>query len=151
MKDLGLHFSLQPVDVKDVLQVLSNLKPKTSCGLDGISSEMLKMCKEEIAGPLTLIVNRSICSGVFPSAWKVAKVCPLLKKGDPLQVKNYRPVALLSVAGMVLEKIVADQVYSYFEKKGLLGNFQFGFRKHKSTVSEMLTLFETLQEAKEKG
>ena len=151
VKDLGLHFSLQPVDVKDVLQVLSNLKPKTSCGLDGISSEMLKMCKEEIAGPLTLIVNRSICSGVFPSAWKVAKVCPLLKKGDPLQVKNYRPVALLSVAGMVLEKIVADQVYSYFEKKGLLGNFQFGFRKHKSTVSEMLTLFETLQEAKEKG
>ena len=88
---------------------------------------------------------------VFPSAWKVAKVCPLLKKGDPLLVKNYRPVALLSVAGMVLEKIVADQVYSYFEKKGLLGNFQFGFRKHKSTVSEMLTLFETLQEAKEKG
>ena len=68
-----------------------------------------------------------------------------------VQIYVYRPVALLSVAGMVLEKIVADQVYSYFEKKGLLGNFQFGFRKHKSTVSEMLTLFETLQEAKEKG
>ena len=29
--------------------------------------------------------------------------------------------------------------------------FQFGFRKNKSTISELLTLFETLQEAKEAG
>ena len=149
VKDMNLNFTLQPVDVKEVLKVLQNLKPKTSCGLDGISSEVIKMCKEEMAGPLTIIVNRSICSGVFPADYKVAKVCPILKKGDPLQTKNYRPVALLSAAGMVLEKIVADQVESHFESEGLLGNFQFGFRKNKSTVSEMLTLFEKLQESKE--
>ena len=149
VKDRNLQFSLQPVDVGEVLTVLKNLKPKTSCGLDGISSEIIKMCKEEMAGPLTLIVNRSICSGVFPSEWKIAKVCPILKKGDALQPKSYRPVSLLCVAGMVLEKIVADQVNNFFESNSLLGNFQFGFRKHKSTVSEMLTLFEKLQEAKE--
>ena len=144
-----LKFSLQPVHVNQVLEVLKNLKPKTSCGLDGISSEMIKMCKEEMAGPLTLIINRSICSGVFPNKWKIAKISPLLKKGDPTQLKNYRPVALLCVAGMVLEKMVADQIESYFESNGLLGEYQFGFRRNKSTVSEMLTLYETLQEAKE--
>ena len=41
------------------------------------------------------------------------------------------------------------QIEHYFESNGLLGTFQFGFRKNKSTVSEMLTLFDTLQEAKE--
>ena len=76
-----LNFALSPVDVKDVLKVLSELKPKTSYGLDGISSEIMKMCKEEMAGPITLIVNRSICSGKFPDQWKIAKVAPLLKKG----------------------------------------------------------------------
>ena len=105
-----LKFSLTPVDVSDVLKVLKKLKPKTSCGVDGISSEMIKLCKEELAGPLTIIINRSICSGVFPEDWKLAKITPLLKKGDPTLLKNYRPVALLCVAGMVLEKIVADQI-----------------------------------------
>ena len=75
-----LKFSLQPVHVNQVLEVLKNLKPKTSCGLDGISSEMIKMCKEEMAGPLTLIINRSICSGVFPNKWKIAKISPLHKR-----------------------------------------------------------------------
>ena len=42
--------------------------------------------------------------------------------------ENYRPVSLLSVSGMVLEKVVAIQVESYFETNGLLGTFQFGFR-----------------------
>ena len=115
MEPKKLRFNLSPVDVRDVLEVLKNLKPKTSCGLDGITSEMIKICKEEMAGPLTLIINRSICSGVFPEKWKIAKIAPLLKKGDATLLKNYRPVALLCVAGMVLEKIVADQVEQFFE------------------------------------
>ena len=133
----------------DVLKVLRNLKPKTSCGVDGISSELIKLCKEELAGPLTIIIHRSICSGVFPEDWKISKITPLLKKGDPTLLKNFRPVALLCVAGMVLEKIVADQIEHFFEKHGLFGEYQFGFRRHKSTISELLTLFETIQEAKE--
>ena len=60
---------------------------------------MLKECKEELAGPLTIIINRSICSGIFPTKWKIAKIAPLLKKGDATKRENYRPVALLCVDG----------------------------------------------------
>ena len=151
MQNRQLKFKLQPVDVQEVLSVLQKLKNKTSSGLDEMTSEMLKMCKEELAGPLTLIINRSICSGVFPDKWKIAKVCPLLKKGKATDKKNYRPVALLCIAGMVLEKIVADQMEAFFESNNLLGTFQFGFRRNKSTVSELLTLSETVQEAKEEN
>ena len=49
---------------------------------------------------------------------------------------------------MVLERVVAIQIEHYFESNGLLGAFQFGFRKNKSTISELLTLFDTLLEAK---
>ena len=149
MRQRKLNFSLTPVGVEDVINVLKKLTPKKSCGVDGISSELLKMCKEELAGPLTIIINRSICSGIFPKEWKIAKITPLLKKGDPCLLKNYRPVALLCVAGMVLEKIVADQIEEFFEKNGLFGEFQYGFRRNKSTISELLALFETIQEAKE--
>ena len=75
----------------------------------------------------------------------------LLKKGDKKTLKNYRPVSLLAVAGMILEKVVALQIEEFFEMNKLLGKFQFGFRKNKSTISELLTLFDTLLEAKEMG
>ena len=38
-------------------------------------------------------------------------------------LKNYRPVSLLAVAGMILEKVVALQIEEFFESNGLLGNF----------------------------
>ena len=151
VEGLNLKFSLQPVDVQDVLKILGDLKPKTSCGLDGITSEILKMAKEEIAGPLTIIINKSICSGEFPQEWKTSKLTPVLKKGDCTVQSNYRPVALLCTPSMILEKVVKDQVEKFFEENKLLGQFQFGFRKNKSTISELLTLFETLLEAKEAG
>ena len=77
--------------------------------------------------PLTYIVNSSISTGKYPSLWKIAKVFPMHKKGDKKILKNYRPVSMLVVAGMVLEKVVALQIEEYFEKNNLLGKFQFGF------------------------
>ena len=71
----------------------------------------------------------------------------LLKKGDKEALKNYRPVSLLAVAGKILEKVVALQIEEFFEMNKLLGKFQFGFQKIKSTISELLTLFDTLLEA----
>jgi hypothetical protein len=53
------------------------------------------------------------------------------------------------VAGMILQKVVAMQIEDFFESNDLFGSFQFGFRKGKSTVSELLTLFATLLDAKQ--
>ena len=62
-------------------------------------------------------------------------------------MKNYRPVSLLPVAGMILERVVALQIEEYFERNNLLGSFQFGFRRNKNTISELITLLDTLLEA----
>ena len=76
-------------------------------------------------------------------------------KGQPFNAINqndfqfYRPVSLLPVAGMITEHVVTKQIVTYFEDNKLLGSFQFGFRRSKSTVSELLTLFSELLEAKE--
>ena len=149
MKDLNLNFELKEVEEKDVMRILKKLKNKSSTGLDGISAEVMKMGAEVLCVPLTLIINVSIVSGQFPTAWKESKCVPLFKKGDRRQKENYRPVSLLSVSGMVLEKIVADQIEDFFERNKLFGSFQFGFRKKKSTVSELLQLFDSILEAKD--
>ena len=149
MKNSNLKFSLKTVKEKDVLKLLKALKGKKSYGLDGITSEILKIGAEVLVVPLTWIINTSITTGEFPEEWKIAKIIPLFKKGNRKMMKNYRPVSLLSVAGMILEKIIAIQIEEFFEKNNLFGSFLFGFRKDKNTVSELLTLFDILLDAKQ--
>ena len=140
LKGSKLQFKLKTVHEKEVLKILKSLKQKRSYGHDGISSEVLKLAAEILVIPLTYIINTSIITGKFPTNWKLAKIVPLHKKGDKKSLKNYRPVSLLPVAGMILEKMVAIQMEEYFEKNNLLGEFQFGFRQHRNTTLNVTTL-----------
>ena len=46
-------------------------------------------------------------------------------------------------------KMVAIPIEEFFERNDPFGSFQFGFRKGKNTVSELLTLFDRLLDAKQ--
>ena len=65
-----------------------------SSGLDSIDTLILKLAGPNIFPALTHIINLSIATQQFPSSWKIAKVIPLFKKDNPLNPKNYRPVAI---------------------------------------------------------
>ena len=52
----------------------------------------------------------------FTEMWKEAVVSPVLKKGDPSKVENYRPVSCLPAASKLLERMVCDQLAAYFEE-----------------------------------
>ena len=65
-----------------------------------------------LAEPLSRLFNLSFSLGVFPSSWKIANVVPIHKKDDRQQIKNYRPVSLLSNISKVMEGIVHNALYS---------------------------------------
>ncbi|KAG8257795.1 hypothetical protein J6590_041869 [Homalodisca vitripennis] len=48
---------LQPTTVREVKHIIMSLKSKTSAGIDDISSKLLKACCNELAQPLTLLIN----------------------------------------------------------------------------------------------
>ena len=112
MEGKNLHFSLKSVSEEKVLKTIKGLKYKKSSGRDEITQEQLKLGAEVLAIPLTRIINNSIAEGKFPEIWKVGVVTPVLKKGNPFDKNNYRPVSCLSVLSKVLEKIVCDQIIS---------------------------------------
>ena len=82
-----------------------------------------------LATPLTRVINNLIKNGTFPTVWKKAMVTPLLKKGDPKEKTNYRPVNCLAAASKVLEKIVCQQITRHMESNNLLRDSQHGFRE----------------------
>ena len=144
-------FSFKTVSEARVLKIIRKLSNKNSFGTDGISSKVLKSAADVLAAPITFIVNTSLTSGIYPTRWKTAKVIPILKKGDPTKMANYRPVALLPVTSKILEEVVRGQVSDHFEKNGLLPVSQHGFRPSRSTTTALLSLEKTLIEAQENG
>ena len=63
--------TFKPATCNEVKCVIQTIKPKLSSGIDNIPSKVLTFCKEELVYPLTIIVNKSITQGVFPSALKI--------------------------------------------------------------------------------
>ena len=59
--------------------------------------------------PLTLIINQSLLTGIFPEKLKIAKVSPFFKKDDITIMDNYRPVSLLTATQQVFEKVACIQ------------------------------------------
>ena len=117
----------------DIEKIIRNLKPKSSAGYDNISTKLLKEIENVISRPLSIIINQSLCTGIFPDKLKIAKVIPLYKKDDVRSFGNYRPISLLSSISKIFERVAFNQLYDYLTSNGLLYESQYGFRKLHST------------------
>ena len=144
-------FAFECVEVNDVLKIISDLAPKKSCGIDHISSKLLKRISIIIAAPLAHIVNQSLCTGIFPDRLKIARVIPLYKKDDPHLVDNYRPISILPAISKVFERIVFNQLYDYMYKNELFYVSQYGFRKINSTELASVELVDRIRLDIDKG
>ena len=136
---------LYPVTVDEVKQIVSNLKPKKSSGYDGISNNVLKELSHEILTHLTIIINESFKTGVFPDIMKISKVIPLFKNGDKRDPSCYRPISLLMSLSKILEKAMFSRVMSFLERFNLLHKNQFGFRSRRSTVDAIAKISEKIR------
>ena len=139
------NLQFHPIDQTDVAQIIDNLKPKTSTGIDNISSKLLKQTKSSITAPLTIIVNQMMATGIFPDALKISKVIPLYKKGDEANLSNYRPITLLPSISKVFEKAILTQLTLYLEDNKIIHPHQYGFRKSHSTEYAALHITDYIQ------
>ena len=45
-----------------------------------------------------------LTSGMFPDILKRAEICPIFKKGNSMNIWNYRPVSILPIVSIIYEK-----------------------------------------------
>ena len=121
-----------------MLELILKLSKKKAIGLDGISSQLIKISAPVIVALITEIFNCSVLTGVFPDEWKAARVTPVFKSGSPSDVNNYRTISIIPMIAKIFEKIIYDQFYKYLSVNNLLSNCQSGFRALHSTVTSLL-------------
>ncbi|MCP4474596.1 MAG: hypothetical protein GY821_08560, partial [Gammaproteobacteria bacterium] len=125
-----------------VFQSLSRLKGKSSLGPEGIPSLFFKKLAAPLAFPLSLIMQHSLSTGVFPKAWRCANVIPIYKnKGSRSDFRNYRPISLTSPASKTAERIIKSHIIKFLSDHSLIAPAQHGFLSKRSTITQLLQCF----------
>ena len=131
--------------------MLTKLNTNKSAGAYFIGPKLLKMSAEVIFKPITHLINTSIKTGIFPSLFKIAKVCPIFKKGDKSDPNNYRPISVLPTLSKLLEKHVAYQIRNFASDFDLIHQCQSGFREFHSCQTALTKLTDTWLREMDRG
>lgn len=149
-KNYRYSFSLKPVSQDKVGKILLSLKSNAK-GVDNITLDMILLTLPHTLPHITHIINTSLTSHVFPTAWKTAKVTPIPKTADPQHFRDLRPISLLPCLSKVLEKVVHEQVISYLEENNILPTHQSGFRKGRGTATALMDVVDNILAAQDQG
>ena len=100
---------------------------------------MLKTNVMTLAPILSNLLNKSLTQGLFPQSHERAKILPIFKSKDKLNIANYRPISILPVITKVYD-FFYSRLYDYFSTNNILSSSQFGFRSGASTEHALLKI-----------
>ena len=141
-------FFLEPVHGGEMEAEISKLKKRGK--LYDVSSIFLNISKAYVTPILCDLFNKCFEAGIFPNSFKVACITPIFKKGSNMDIKNYRPVAVLPTLSKLFESLMYKRIQCYFENSGFLNPHQYGFRKQRNTELAIFSVINRVISAFEK-
>jgi len=138
-------FPLPPTDdsydlcsIGQVKTLLKNLNPRQACGPDGVPNWVLSQFCEDLSPVICHLMNTSYNTGIMPSAWKTANICPVPKTTHPTCKKDWRPISLISTLGKVQERLVLNKLFPIM--KPWIKD-QFAYMPKSSTTAALLKAY----------
>ena len=107
-------------------------------GPDRLHPRVLKETARAVAPILQILFSKSLENGEVPDDWKQANIAPIFKKGGRYCPSNYRPVSLTCVCSKLIEHIISKHLLNHLEANNILFDKQHGFRKKRSTDTQLL-------------
>ncbi|XP_034236336.1 uncharacterized protein LOC117642360 [Thrips palmi] len=139
---------LKPTSDQEVEKIVRSLKSSSSAGNDEVSNIIIKNCIGNILAPLVHICNIAMRTGKFPSKTKDCIVKTIHKSGATDKPGNYRPLTITSSFSKVFEKILLDRIEPFLRTNNLINEYQFGYKKGKSTIDAVTYAVDIISKAK---
>ena len=101
----------------EVKKFFKEIDVKKAVGVGAIPAKLIKIGANIVVEVLTQAINCCLRQGIFPDNVEIASVVPVDKgKPDKYDVLNYRPLSILDVFSKIYEKVIKNQLVSYFDK-----------------------------------
>ena len=81
----------------------------------------------------------------------MANVVPIHKQDDKQNVKNYRPVSLLPIFGKIFERLIYNEMYSFFIENDLISSNQSGFKQGDPCINQLLSVTHDIYQSLDQG
>ena len=121
----GITFKFSHVNPAEVMKLIDLLDSKKS-NSGNIPTDILKGANELIFPYLIDCINSAIYDCKFPDDRKLAELIPVYKNDNSNSKEFYRPISVLPAVSKVYERVLKDQISSYFLE--ILSNTFCGFR-----------------------
>ena len=91
------------------------LRNDCSAGYDNIPAMFIKPVVEYLVSPLAYY----IATNKFPNVCKTARISPIPRITQPVELKDYRPVSIFPVLSKDYEKLVLQQLAVFIERESV--------------------------------
>ena len=109
-----LNFNFSCVDKNTVLKEISGLSTIKASQDTNIPVNILKENADYFAEFISIQYNDSVNSSKFPFSFKCANITPFFKNESRSHKTNYRPNSILPIVSKIFEKIMSNQLSTYF-------------------------------------
>ena len=125
-----------------ILKVLQTQPRGKAWGADDVPGELLTCGRVHLVGPLVEYLTLVATVECIPAVWREALVVPVWKKkGSPIDIAMHRPISLTCTGRRLYERVLLKDISRFASK---LSDLQGGFRPHRGTAHQALTLHEAL-------
>jgi retron-type reverse transcriptase len=88
-----------------------------------------------------------LSTGIFPARLKYSQIHPIHKKGDEVDISNYRPISVLTSFSKIFEKFIFNRLYAHVSLNNILSVEQHGFRRKRCTETAIFDLTNNILQA----
>ena len=91
------------------------MKNNKRSGHDSITAILIKDLKEQLAHPISNMINKSLSEVVVPNLLRAAKVTPIAKdeKGNEL-------ISVLPTRSKIFDNVIFKRLYSYLDQNAIV-------------------------------
>jgi exonuclease III len=143
---IGLEI-LKKIEMKELDEVIRNLKKNKAAGDSNIPNEALQHLPEEQKETFLHLMNEIIRQNHVPQIWRDASVTLIYKDGEKTDPLNYRPIALLNTMYKVFSHIINARLTATCTEHKLIHKDQYGFCKGKSTTQAAIEHIACIEDA----
>lgn len=122
---------------KEIVRAIKGVRKESSPGLDGTEYSMFKWIPQEYISLITKLFNVFWTEGRLPISWKEYQVLFI----DKQYKESVRSIALSSCFGKLYKRVVCERLNFWTEKNKILDQEQYGFRKGRSCLDNILRLY----------
>ena len=124
------------IDELGAFEMIKKFANKSGPG--DLPRKILEEFSVELSLPYSIIVNKSISSGIFPEEYKKAEITPIPKANPPKSLSDFRPISKTPIGGKMIETVIKQELEK--DVNGKIDKDQFGNQKGISTT-HLLTKF----------